>query len=388
MISSHNLIYLTMKRFRSSSAVPPLSLVLLATILQGACSRHAPVEVTNKAALTVSLVAPASATWPELIAASGSVTAWQESIIGTEVNALKLDEVLVNVGDSVHQGQLLARFNGDTTRANLAQVEASVAMAEANLALTRDQADRARRLDGTGTVSHEALLQYVAAEKTSAAQLASAQAQLASQRLNLQHIQVLAPDDGLISSRSATVGAVPNAGTELFRMIRQGRLEWRAEVPADQLARVTPGLEVALRPAGYPPVSGRVRQVAPKVDTGTGSCAVYVDLPKPGTLKAGVYAAGEIRLGESPALHIPESTLVYRDGYTYVMKIDAGHKVHQIKVVTGRRHDTTVEIIQGVTLDDRLAVSGGSFLNEGDTVLVVPPGPASTSIAAAPGGAL
>lgn len=376
-----------MKHFFSSPATPSAGL-LLAALLLGACSRHAPTEETNKAALTVTLVAPISAAWPELIAASGSVTAWQESIIGAEVNALKLEEVLVNVGDSVHQGQVLARFNAETTRANLAQVEASVAMAEANFALARDQADRARRLDGTGTVSHETLLQYEASEKNSAAQLASAQAQLAAQRLYLQHTQVLAPDDGLISSRSATVGAVLNGGAELFRMIRQGRLEWRAEVPADLLARVTPGQEVALRPAGYPPVSGRVRQVAPKVDVGTGSCLVYVDLPQPGTLKAGVYAAGDIRLGESAALHVPESALVYRDGYTYVMKIDASHKVHQIKVTTGRRQGATVEIVQGVTPDDQLAASGGSFLNEGDTVLVVPPGAASSSITAGQGGAL
>ena len=376
-----------MRRLLSSRVIPSAGLLLTALLL-GACSRHTSTKEASKAALTVSLIAPASAAWPELIAASGSVTAWQESIIGAEVNTLKLEEVLVNVGDSVHQGQLLARFNGDTTRATLAQVEASVAMAEANLALTRDQADRARRLAGTGTVSHEALLQYEAAEKTSVAQLASAQAQLSSQRLNLQHTQVLAPDDGLISARSATVGAVPSAGTELFRMIRQSRLEWRAEVPADQLARIVPGQEVALSPAGYLPVSGRVRQVAAKVDTGTGSCLVYVDLPEPGALKAGVYAAGNIRLGESPALHLPESALVYRDGYTYVMKIDAAHKVHQIKVVTGRRRDTTVEILQGVALDDQLAASGGSFLNEGDNVLVVPPGAASASIAAAQGGAL
>lgn len=354
--------------------------MLLALLLLGACSRHASTaEATSKAALTVSLVAPASAVWPELIAASGSVTAWQESIIGTEVNALKLEEVLVNVGDAVRHGQVLARFNDDITLATLAQVEASVAMAEANYALARDQADRARRLDGTGTVSHETLLQFEASEKTSAAQLASAQAQLASQRLNLQHTRVLAPDDGLISSRSATVGAVLSGGAELFRMIRQGRLEWRAEVPADQLARVTPGQEVALRPAGYPPVSGRVRQVAPKVDAGTGSCLVYVDLPEPGTLKAGVYAAGDIRLGESPALHVPESVLVYRDGYTYVMKVDANRQVHRLKVTTGRRQGMTVEILQGVTASDQLVASGGSFLNEGDNVLVVPTNPAANT---------
>lgn len=370
----------------SSSRAPVAGLLLPALLLLGACTRSESPETAGKAAITVTLVTPSASVWAEQIAASGGVAAWQESIIGAEVNALKLEEVLVNVGDPVHRGQVLARFNAETTQAILAQVEASVAMAEANLALSRDQAERARRLDGTGTVSHEALLQYEAAEKTSAAQLASAQAQLASQRLSLQRTQVLAPDDGLISARSATVGAVVGAGTELFRLIRQGRLEWRAEVPADQLARITAGQEVALRPAGYPAIRGRVRQVAPKVDAGTGSGTVYVDLPDPGTLKAGVYAAGEIRVSESPALHVPESALVYRDGYTYIMKIDASHMAHQIKVTTGRRQGISVEITQGVTTADQLVVSGGSFLNEGDMVLVVPAGAATPSVSANQGG--
>src|SRR4051812_5385639 len=138
-----------MRRLLFPRVIPSAGL-LLSTLCLGACSRHASTGPANKPALTVTLVAPASAAWAESISASGSITAWQESIIGTEVNALKLDEVLVNVGDSVHQGQVLARFNGDTTRANLAQVEASVAMAEANLAMTHDQADRAHRLGTAG----------------------------------------------------------------------------------------------------------------------------------------------------------------------------------------------------------------------------------------------
>lgn len=369
-----------MNRFNPSPSLSLAGLLVAVLPLFAACSRPAPADTASKAALTVSLVTPSTAVWAEQIAASGSVTAWQESIIGAEVGALKLDEVLVNVGDVVRQGQVLARFNDETTRATLAQVEASVAMAEANLALARDQADRARRLDGTGTVSHETLLQYEAAEKTSVAQLASAQAQLASQRLNLQHTQVLAPDDGLISSRSATVGAMLGGGAELFRMIRQGRLEWRAEVPTDRLGSIAPGQEVTLRPAGHPPVNGRVRQVAPKVDAGTGSGTVYIDLPEPGTLKAGMYAVGDIRLSESPALHVPESALVYRDGYTYVMKVDANRRVHRLKVTTGRRQGTTVEIVQGVTADDQLVASGGSFLIEGDTVLVSPVNPVANIV--------
>jgi len=188
----------------------------------------------------------------------------------------------------------------------------------------------------------------------------------------LQRTQVLAPDDGLISSRSATVGSVLSPGVELFRLIRQSRLEWRAEVPLEHISRISPGLEATLLPSGRAPVTGRVRIVSPKIEASTGVGIVYVDLPPTDHLLAGTYAVGAIQLSESRAVHVPESALVYCDGYTYVMRVEANATVRQVKVSAGRRQGTSVEILQGVTLDDKIVLSGGSFLNEGDTVRIAP----------------
>ena len=354
------------------------ALLSVCALLVGCGRKQAAASGETKAALTVTLVAPGVSDWPEKLTANGSIAAWQESIIGAEVSGLKLKEVLVNVGDSVRQGQLLARFSAATTQADVAQSEAAVAEAEANFILARDQAARAHRLEGSGTVSSEGILQYDSSEKTSAAKLNSAKAQLEAQRVKLRYTEVVAPDDGLISSRTATVGAVLSAGSELFKLIRQSRLEWRATVPADQLGKISPGQSATMKVANASSINGRVRQISPVVDAGTLDGTIYIDLPEPGALKAGMFVSGEIQFGTAPALHLPESALIYRDGYQYVMKVGGDRRVHQVKVTTGRRSGQAVEITgDNLAASDQIVTSGGSFLNDGDTVKIATDKPAN-----------
>jgi RND family efflux transporter MFP subunit len=355
------------KLFLGNFAVPALALLLLP-----GC-KPPPSNSAIAPALTVALVSPATSNWPERISAYGSVKAWQESSIGNEIGGLKLEELLVEVGDKVTKGQLLARFDEETVRVELLASEAAINEAEANYDFAHSQAERVRRLEGSGSISQDQFLQATASEKMSAARLASSKAQLGTQRLRMSHTQVLAPDDGVISSRSATVGSVVSASTELFKMIRQNRLEWRATLPADQLSRIAVGQTVTLRAWDLPPVAGRVRQISPVVDTGTLTGLLYIDLPTPGAFKTGMFASGDIEFGSVSALHVPETSLVYRDGYQYVMKVDAQHKVRQLKVQTGRRKDDQVEIVRGITDKDQIVISGGAFLIEGDTVKVVEP---------------
>jgi multidrug efflux pump subunit AcrA (membrane-fusion protein) len=130
--------------------------------------------------------------------------------------------------------------------------------------------------------------------------------------LRLGKTAVLAPDDGVISARSATVGSLTQPGQELFRLIRGGRLEWRAEVPSADLARVQPGMPATLTSPAGQPVTGKVRAVAPSVDPQTRNGLVYVDLP-PSAVRAGMFARGEFELGRSPAVTLPPA-VVLREG--------------------------------------------------------------------------
>lgn len=324
-----------------------------------------------KPALTVSTVQPSTSNLAIKIAANGNVAAWQEASVGAETNGLRLTQVLVNVGDVVKKGQLLATFAGDSVQADVAQAKASLMEAQANALDAAGNAERARTLQNTGALSTQQINQYITAEKTAAARVQAAQATLSAQGVRTQNTQVRAPDNGVISARGATVGAVVGAGTELFRMIRGGRLEWRAELTSAELGRVKPGAVATVIATDGSSVQGKVRMVAPTIDPQTRAALVYVDLPANPSIKAGMFAKGEFAIGSSNALTLPQQALVLRDGFTYSMRVEANNKITQVKLETGRRIGDVVEIKQGAKPSERFVASGASFLADGDTVKIV-----------------
>ncbi len=324
-----------------------------------------------KPALTVTVIQPQRGDIANTVAANGNVAAWQEAIVGSEANGLRLAEVHVNVGDVVRRGQVLATFAAALPNADLAQSKASVAEAEATLAEAGANAQRARELQASGALSAQQINQYLTAERTAQARLDALRAAAQVQQLRLAQTQVLAPDSGVISARSATVGAVVPAGMELFRLIRGGRLEWRAEVAASELARIKPGQAVKITPAGGSTVAGRVRMVAPTVDAATRNGLVYVDLPAAGMAKAGMFARGEFAIDNTSALTLPQSAVLLRDGFSYVFRVGADNKVAMSKVDTGRRAGDRIEIVAGLDHAARVVASGVGFLGDGDLVRVV-----------------
>ncbi len=329
-----------------------------------------------RAALTVTTAQPASASLPLRLAANGNVAAWQEAVIGSEAAGLRLAEVRANVGDVVKAGQLLARFAADTVQADVAQAQANLKEAEARLLEASGNAERARALQASGAMSRQEVSLLLTTELTARARVEAARATLQSQQVRLRQTRVVAPDDGVISARSATVGAVTGSGAELFRMIRQGRLEWRAEVTSAELPRIRSGGAVLVTAANGVQVTGKVRMVAPTVDLQKRTALVYVDLPPSPSaaapIKAGMFARGEFELGASSALTVPQQAVVLRDGFTYVFRLNADGRVSQVKVRTGRRLGERVEVLEGIGAQDVLVASGAGFLNEGDVVKVAP----------------
>jgi RND family efflux transporter MFP subunit len=324
-----------------------------------------------KPALTVTATQPQRAALTTAVNANGNVAAWQEAIVGAEANGARLADVRVNVGDVVRRGQVLATFAPDLIQADLAQSKAAVAEAEATLADAASNAQRARDLQASGALSAQQINQLLTAERTAQARLDALRAGARVQQLRLQQTQVLAPDNGVISARGATVGAVVPAGQELFRLIRGSRLEWRAEVAASDLALLKPGQPVKVTAAGASPVVGKVRMVAPTVDAATRNGIVYVDLPQPALLKAGMFARGEFETGSSSALTLPQTAVLLRDGFSYVFKLGADNRVSQTKVAVGRRAGERIEITSGLEPGARVVASGAGFLSDGDTVRVV-----------------
>jgi RND family efflux transporter MFP subunit len=337
-----------------------------------------------KAALTVTIAKPSGASLPIKLAANGNVAAWQEASVSSESNGLRLTEVRVNVGDVVKAGEVLAVFSADTVNADLAQAQAALHEAEANAADAAANAARARTLQNSGALSTQQISQYNTAEQTANARIASAKAALASQQLRLKYTRLVAPDSGVISARSATVGAVSAPGTELFRMIRQGRLEWRAEVVAADLRNLKPGISATVKAANGSEVTGKVRMIAPTVDPQTRSALVYVDLPqnagsKDAPFKAGMFASGQFQLGASDAMTVPQQAIVVRDGFSFVFRLNADKHVSQIKVQPGRRLGDRIEVLGGLDNNTQIVVRGAGFLNDGDLVSVVAEAPAKVA---------
>jgi RND family efflux transporter MFP subunit len=329
----------------------------------------------GKPALTVTAITPQAEDWPRTLAANGNVVAWQEAVIGAEIANYRITAVEVEVGDVVRKGQILARIADDTVASEAAETRAAVAELEASAAEAAANAVRAKELREKGFYSAQLQTQYQTTAHTANARLAAARARLQAAELKLGKTRVLAPDDGVISAREATVGSLTQAGDELFRLIRGGRLEWRAEVPAADLARVVPGGAATLTGPDGVTVRGTVRRVAPSVDPQTRNGLVFVDIPaSTAAVRAGMFARGEFELGRAPALTLPQSAVVLRDGFAYVFRLDGEGeqaRVAQAKVVTGRRLGERIEIVSGLDAQARVVATGGGFLADGDPVRVV-----------------
>ncbi|MGL4231690.1 MAG: efflux RND transporter periplasmic adaptor subunit, partial [Casimicrobium sp.] len=170
-------------------------------------------------------------------------------------------------------------------------------------------------------------------------------------------------------ARNATLGQAFGASTELFRLIRQNRLEWRAEVSANELTRVAAGQTAEINLPDGAKLAGRVRQIAPSINATTRLGLVHVDVKNNGSAKPAMFAEGTIQTGNAAAVAVPADSVVIRDGKSFVFVLD-GDRVKRVAVTTGRQQSGLVEIAQGVAAGQRVVLRGAGFLSDGDRVVV------------------
>lgn len=316
---------------------------------------HAPLPAS---ALTITSVTAVQTKWPKTLEASGSITAWQEAIIGSEISGQHLIEVLVNVGDVVKKGQVLARYNTDRLLAEKAELQANWIQAESDR-------KRTESLKKTGAMSIQQIESYVN-------KAAVAKARLDAKNVELHYAAVIAPDEGVISSRTATLGAVGSLGSELFRMILHNKYEWHGELTAQQLALIVPGQLVKLTLPDGSLAQAVIRQIAPSFNANSRMALVYADIAPNPHVHAGMYANGVIEMGLSTLVSVPAESVIIHDGYSYIYKLAGGFplKVKQQRVTVGRQRGNQVEIIAGLHSGERLVAKGAGFLNDGDSVYV------------------
>jgi HlyD family secretion protein len=267
----------------------------------------------SRPALTVRVTTLREDKWARTLSANGSIIPWQEAIISAQVQGLRISEVKVSIGDQVQQGDVLVTLD------NFARIG-----------------------DDSGS-------------------LRSAQA------------RVVAPDSGIISAANANVGSISQPGVELFRLIRKGRLEWHADLTAEELMLIRKGMSAEVTLGEGRVIKGTVRAISPSVNPQTRYGYALVTLPDSAGIVAGAFARGtfDVSGGKRPLLSLPQSAVMQRGSMTYVLVVGTDNHVHERAVKVGQRNGDRIQIKQGLKANEPVVESGGAFLTEGDVVQVI-----------------
>ena len=331
----------------------------------------------QKPVLTVEIVTPEQAVIDNALSADGTIGPKDIATVFGKVDGVTIDQVLVQEGTQVKQGQVLAVFDTDAMQQQRVQAQADLAEAQTSLTVARADAERVIPLLDIDAVSKQEVDRYIATANQAAASVEAAKARLSNQTLNLNNAKVTAPVSGIISQKTANVGSVP--GQEpLFTIIENGVLEWQAQVDPDKLGAINVGTPVQVSLPNNKSVMGEVSRIAPTAEKGSRQVSVYATLAKSPLVRSGMYQRGSFMLGGEGKQVLPISAIITEDGYDYVMlvnqeKADNGETVYRIKkekVSLGERQGDQVIVTKPLAKDVAVVRQGGGFLNDGDIVRI------------------
>ncbi|MBE0442024.1 MAG: efflux RND transporter periplasmic adaptor subunit [Psychrobacter sp.] len=331
----------------------------------------------EQAVLSVETITPSQDNVGNTLRADGTINAKDMANVSAKVTGVAIERILVEEGDRVKAGQVLAVFDTDAMEQQVLQAQADVAEAEATLANASADAARILPLLDIDAISKQEADRYRTAELRAKAVLQSSKARLSSQRLSVENARVVAPVSGVISEKTVEVGMVAG-GEPLFTIIKGGILEWRADIDPKLIGEVSVGTPVRVSLPGGNSVMGEVSRIAPTADDNR-QITIYASLETSAQVRAGMYQTGEFLLGSASTQTVPNSAIVSNDGYDYVMLItDVNTKdgkstgrVQQQRVTLGERLGDRVAVTEPLPSDGQMVKQGGSFLNDGDLVNIV-----------------
>ncbi|WP_428981287.1 efflux RND transporter periplasmic adaptor subunit [Methylopila turkensis] len=370
-----------------------------------AAERQTPSQAAESAApaakpISVTVAIAARREIAQIETVTGTLVARDDVLVSPQIDGLRLDEYLVDVGDQVAQGQVLARLDRDMletqalqnasaiakAEAAIAQVEAAIAEAEASQVEAIAALKRAEQLRSSGNVTGETLQARQTASEVAAARVraqrqnlkvaqadkALAEAQGREIALRLARTEVRAPTAGVVASRTARVGQIVGMGGEpLFQIVRDGEIELKAEATETRLHAISAGQPAWVMAAGSPkPFEGRVRLVEPTVDAATRLGVVRVALPVDGVLRPGLFARGRIETARRQGVTVPQSAVLYGADSAIVQVVTDG-AVSERRVTLGLQDGDGVEILEGVSAGEAVIARAGGFLRDGDRVAPV-----------------
>ncbi|MDI7774933.1 efflux RND transporter periplasmic adaptor subunit [Asticcacaulis sp. EMRT-3] len=331
-----------------------LLVVMTTTGLSGCAKPKADNASAASRAAVVNYAVVQQVAAPEHITGTGTVSAWQEVPVGAETGGLTAVALLADEGQSVKQGQPLLKMDDVLLQAQLKQ-------ASANYDQANKAYQRANTLFKQGYLSAAGLDQAQASMLTTQAALETAQTQLSL-------ATVRAPVAGIVTSRKAVLGQIVQAGAELFRIVRDGRVELNMEVVEGDLHDIQPGMSAVVTSESTGPVNGTVRIVTPQVDPDTRLGYARISVPWSSGLRPGMFAQGSIDAGIQNVLTVPQSAIVYAQNQPAVYYVGSDNKAHLRKVTLGDHLGKDVVIKTGVSAGDRVVTTGAGFLNDGDMV--------------------
>jgi RND family efflux transporter MFP subunit len=345
---------------------------------------------------TVTVTEGKRITFVDNVLVTGSLVPREEVMVGPEIDGYRITEVLVEEGDYVQRGQVLARLTREILQAQLAQNTASAVRAqaameqvrnqiiesEATLRQTEDSFNRVKPLRESGVASQASYDERDAAYRTARARLAAQReglklveaeqllirAQRQELEVKLSCTDIRTPAAGLVSRRTARMGAVSSASTDaLFRIIKDGEIELDAEVPEFYMAKLKAGQRAEVEVAGDGERTGTVRLVSSEVNPSSRLGHVRVFLGNTPNLRIGTFARAMIDAGQRDAVGVPTTAVLYQnDGATVLTVVD--NKVRERAVKPGLLSGDSVEIKEGLKEGEVVVLRAGSLLRSGDII--------------------
>lgn len=351
-------------------------LVLLAVAAAGAFFLLRPKPAVEARAASedqaarVTVIVPGRVLVTNGVRVTGSIAARRELPVGVQGEGGMVTDVLVQEGDYVRAGQVLARVDRAVQLQQINQMDASIRQAQADAALAQAELDRARQLLDRGFISKADIDRKTATRDSASARVAVARAQLAEMQARLARLDIRAPDSGIILTRQVEPGQVVSPGSgALFRIAQDGRMEMRAQVAEQELSRLQVGQPANVQLVGSTDTfAGTIWLIEPIIDPRARQGSVRIDLGTDRRLRPGAFARATINIGSVERPRLPQSAVQADEKGSFVLIVDAQNRVQRRDVEVGSITEQGLAIRSGLTGQERVVASAGAFLNVGEKV--------------------
>jgi HlyD family secretion protein len=328
-------------------------------------------SVVNKVPIpTVSVTEVGVSTMPTTVSIIGTIAARYDMPIGVEGDAGRVAAIYVEAGDHVKRGQVLARLNVSVLEPQVANLEAALEQARAEAELADAEYRRAQAVGASGALSAEETQRRKSAGLTAAAKVKVAAAQLAEAQARLARAAVRAPADGIILTRNVEVGQTATPGGEaLFRLSERGEVELRGQVAEQDLPLLKVGQSVNVRLTGTTRVyEGHVRLLGAVIDPQTRMGMARVALTPDPNLRPGAFARADVTVSNADRAVLPQTAVLTDDKGSFVLIVNAQHKVERRAVRVSGMVQNGVTIAEGIGAKEQVVATAGAFLQEGELV--------------------